>query len=66
MMPSQLPSSYTTQDGHSNGSQVAIIVAGIVGSLAFIAAVVLVFSCRKRKKERKKETMANAYLEFSQ
>ncbi|KAI9244475.1 hypothetical protein BDA99DRAFT_566228 [Phascolomyces articulosus] len=65
VLPSQLPSSYTTQE-NGNGAEVVYIVIGIVASLGVIAAIGIFCACRKRKKENKKETMANAYLEFSQ
>lgn len=63
-VPTFIPSSYE----HPNEGGVppsAFVAIGVVGGLALIAGIAI-FVCCRRRKERKKETMANAYLEFSQ
>jgi hypothetical protein len=60
----RLPSSFVHSD-EGGATPVPFIVIGIVAGLALICAVGMVWFCRRRK-QRKAESMANAFQEFAE
>ncbi|KAI7890836.1 uncharacterized protein EV154DRAFT_243145 [Mucor mucedo] len=62
-----------TNTGYSNNSEIEsgqhmptkiIIIVSVIGAVAVLSAIGLFFFCKKRR-EKKKENMANAFFEFS-
>ncbi|KAI9254269.1 hypothetical protein BY458DRAFT_521300 [Sporodiniella umbellata] len=64
--PAHLPSNFIPQDhdGHEMTTKIIIITIATVCGVGLIAAV-SVFYITKKRKEKKKENMANAFFEFS-